>query len=162
MSRGTGGLRVVLLPATPGAGEAAWEWMLPVAAVAEIVRSEGLAPPGPGAPDWLIGTCEWRGLVLPAVRLGAPPPSPELVADRRRLRPYLAICLGARRDPLLPFFAVECLGLPRLEGVAAEMLVPVQGERPFALAALQINGRPASVLDLDSVEGRLLAERSWV
>jgi len=165
---GGGTLRVLLLPALarpeggPGADPdaEAREWLLPAAAVAEIVSAQGLVPVGPEAPDWLIGTRPWRGVELPAVRLGelSAPSAADPGAARH---PYLAICMGAAGDPGLPFFAIESPGgLPRLERVSVEILAEDAGEFPLALAALRLNGRPAAVVDLEALERRLIAARA--
>jgi chemosensory pili system protein ChpC len=156
-------LRVLLLShdASPEGG--ARDWLLPAAAVAEVVSAKSLAPPRPGAPRWLIGTGQWRGILLPAVRLGEPPVPRGSGTRAPSVHPYLAICRGLVGDPSLTFFAIESPRLPRLEKASAELLAKDEGdgESAFALAALRLNGRPAACVDLESVERSLLAARPW-
>ncbi len=163
MSRETGTLRVLLLPraADPRGGDL--DLILPAAAVAEVVSAKSLAPPRSGAPGWLIGTGEWRGIGLPAVRLGEPPARGRARAHGPSVHPYLAICRGLLGEPSLTFFAVESPILPRLERVGPEILSEDDGDgsSAFAVAVLRLKGRPASLLDLESVERSLLAARPW-
>ncbi len=124
------------------------------------MNAKGLAHSGPEVPDWLIGTREWRGIAVPAVRI-ARPPKVHAGSDGPRSHPYLAICLGAGGNPKLPFFAIESPGLPRMDLVGAEALAEdgESDELPFALALLRLNGQPTALADLESLERRLLVAR---
>jgi chemotaxis signal transduction protein len=163
VSRGPGALRVLLLSDVAGPEAGGSDWLLPAAAVAEVVGAKGLAPPPPGAPGWLIGTGEWRGISLPAVRLGAPPVPPSSGARGPRVHPYLAICRGLVGDPALTFFAIESPRLPRLEQADMADLSEGSGDSDsaFVLAALCLKGQPANLVDLESLERSLLAARPW-
>lgn len=154
MSAASAGYKVLVLPARPGSGVR--DWLVPAAAVVEIVSADALVPGDPDAPDWLIGTREWRGLAVPTVRIG-PTPADGAEAPDRRVRPYLAICPAAAGDPRLTFFAIESFGLPRLEQASAEILNEDPGELPFALALLRLKDRPVALADLAAIESRLLA-----
>jgi chemotaxis signal transduction protein len=163
VSRAAGTLRVLLLSNGAGPEGGAWDWLLPAAAVAEVVSARSLAPPRAGAPGWLIGTGEWRGISLPAVRLGEPPRFPAARAHGPSVHPYLAICRGLVGDPALTYFAIESPRLPRLEQVGAESLSEDERdlESPLALAVLRLKGRPVTLVDLEAVERNLLDARPW-
>lgn len=145
MIRDCEALRLLVLPGLASEGR---DWAIPAAAVAEIVRGEAPIPPSPAAPAWSIGYRDWRGIRVPAVRLGAP---------GRRETAYLTVCLGATADPAVPFFALETPRLPRLERVGAEDLAEDAdpGEREFVLAWMRLRGRPLALADLERIERAL-------
>jgi hypothetical protein len=157
VSRAPDTVRVLALP-----GVDSREWLLPAVAVVEIVSAQGLEPADAAAPEWLIGSRQWRGVSVPTVRIGKAP-RVAAGAGASRGHPYLAICLGASDNAALPFFAIESPGLPRMELVGAQSLVEdaeaSAADHPFALALLSLNGRPAALADLRSLESRLLAAR---
>ena len=139
-------LRVLLLT---GAGR---ELLVPAGAVAEIVRPEDLPRSPASGPDWLIARLGWRGLEVPLARL-----SPLTATTPGR--DHAVVCFAPGGDSRLPFIAVECPGLPRLERVGPAGLAPDESESPasdFLSQAISVNGRPAWLVDLAALEQALL------
>lgn len=142
-------IRCLLIPFAMG------ELLLPSSAVAEIVRMAPLEPAGPGTPGWLIGVLDWRGLRVPVVRL-----SEAEVPNGRETRIHIVVCFMPGADRRLPYVGIECAGLPQLQRVTAKTLEPEIGERgaapPFTMVAFRHEGKPAWMLDLESLEHNLL------
>jgi chemosensory pili system protein ChpC len=139
-------LRVLLLP---GADR---ELLIPTGAVAEIVRPDDLPRSPASGPDWLIARLGWRGLEGPLARL-----SP--LGANSTGRVHAVVCFAPGGDSQLPFIAIECFGLPRLERVEPDGLVPDAVESPasdFLSQAIGVNGRPAWLADLTALERALL------
>ena len=142
-------LRVLLLP---GADR---ELLLPAGAVAEIVRPDDLNRSPASGPDWLLARLGWHGLEVPLVRL-----SP-VIGDAPG-RTHAVVCFAPGADSRLPFIAIECPGLPRLERVRPEGMIGEDAETartaaPFLDHPLSVNGRAAWLVDLAALEGALLA-----
>jgi chemosensory pili system protein ChpC len=147
-------LRILLLPVPCDPDP--WDLLLPGAAVAEIVRAEPLTAAQSGAPDWLIGYLAWRGLQLPVIRLAAP----DLSSDDQLRHRQAVVCHAPGGDPSLAFVAIESPGVPRLERVTPESLSAqgaAQEGHPFLQITLRLRGRPAALVDLDTIERAVLA-----
>lgn len=83
--------------------------ILPNEAVAEVI-SHAQVTPIAGAPAWMQGTIDWRGLALPLVsyeRMNGMPARPEKGALR------VAVINGIGGDDRLPFFGLVTSGIPR-------------------------------------------------
>jgi chemosensory pili system protein ChpC len=140
-------LRILLLP---GADR---ELLIPAGAVAEIVRPEDLPRSPASGPDWLVARLGWRGLEVPLARL-----SPLTATSPGRV--HAVVCFAPGGDARLPFIAIECAGLPRLERVGPVGLASDASESPasdFLGQAISLNGRPAWLVDLAALEQSLLA-----
>ena len=127
--------------------------LLPGAAVAEVAAWQ--APqPVEGAPAWLLGRVEWRGVVIPVsdlealVRGAAPAPV------ERRAR--LAVLHSLAEDELLPFHALVLREVPHMVHVFPGLVTPE--ERAAGLAhgvvaqTVNVHGEHAVVPDLDVLE----------
>jgi chemosensory pili system protein ChpC len=144
-------LRVLLLRTQGG------DLVLPGGAVAEILRADGVIPPGPDTPAWLAGTLDWRGRQVPMTRLGEPEGPGRDIARRS----HAVICFAPGGEARLPYLAIESPSLPHMVRVTAADLGPEPNKdapRPlFAGRPLRLNGRSAWLLDLDALEQALLA-----
>lgn len=92
--------------------------LVPNTAVAEIVHYTD-PQPADNAPDWLLGTMEWRGLRLPVISFqhAAGDASGEPGATRR-----IAVINGVHNDNSLQFYAMVIEGNPRLVNIGAESI----------------------------------------
>ena len=84
--------------------------LLPTTCIAEIVdwrEPEAVD----GAPAWLLGILEWRGLRIPLLSFEAANGRPRGEVSRRG---RIAVLNGIGGDPELPFYALQLQGIPRL------------------------------------------------
>lgn len=148
----TGQVRGLLAPT--GYGD---DLLLPTTAVAEVVAYGGEARTRKAGPAWLVGDLDWRGQRVPLIDLGTAPEDeaiPRSDTDIRRRRPCVLICFTPSGNKALSYIGFLLAGLPRLVRFGAEDLVPAKHsmKRPFFLCALELQGRPAWVPDLDEAE----------
>lgn len=130
--------------------------LLPNTAVAEIVHYS--APqPADNAPDWLLGTMEWRGLRLPVIsfeRAAGDTPG-ETGAGQR-----IAVINGVHNDNSLQFYALVIEGNPRLVNVGAESIsTSADGESArLQLQQVTVNNIAAVIPDLGALEQLITRE----
>ncbi|MFY9974997.1 MAG: chemotaxis protein CheW [Chromatiaceae bacterium] len=138
----------VLLLSAPGG-----DLLVPVAAIAEVVRGQELGPRRAGYPDWVLGTLAWRGQSVPVARLSKPS-----VADSRLHT--VVVCLAPSGAPTLRYLAIASPDLPRLERLSTGSLAPGQDESQevpwYVLTGLTIDRGPAWLLNLAALERELL------
>jgi chemosensory pili system protein ChpC len=141
-------LRCLVAPTAQG------DLVLPTSAVAEVVAHGGEARIRKGSPEWLMGDLKWRDLRVPLIDLGAQAHMPAPAAGTRRPHPYALICFTPSGNQALPYIAFLVAGLPRQARIHREDLVPATNPtaRPFLLYALELQGRPAWIPDLDALE----------
>lgn len=124
--------------------------LLPNTAVAEIVHYS--APqPADNAPEWLLGTMEWRGLRLPVISFErAAGESPSDVGTGQRI----AVINGVHNDDSLQFYALVIDGNPRLINVGAESISKsADGESArLQLQQVTVNNIAAVIPDLSALE----------
>lgn len=128
--------------------------LVPVAAIAEVVRAQELGPLHADHPDWVLGTLTWRGESVPVARLST------LAVPDDRLH-TMVVCLAPSGDPTLRYLAIASLDLPRVERLIAGRVASWQDESHevpwYALTGLTIDQRPAWLLNLAALERKLLA-----
>lgn len=128
--------------------------LVPVAAIAEVVRGQELGPRLADYPDWILGTLTWRGQSVPVACL-----STSSVPDIRLHT--VVVCLAPSGDPTLRYLAIASRDLPRLERLFTGRLAPGQDEFQevpwYALRGLTIDQSPAWLLNLAALEGKLVA-----
>jgi len=128
--------------------------LLPHATVAEVI-SYGDAEAVPHAPTWLIGMLPWRGTKIPLIffegACGEPLPDS---ADKQR---KIVVLKTLGSDPAMPFIALVAQGIPRAIKVDHDALTDEgrQSTQPFILKHIQINGQPAYIPDMDSLENTI-------
>jgi chemosensory pili system protein ChpC len=130
--------------------------LLPNAAVAEVIdycEPEAQA----GAPDWLLGTTDWRQRSLAVLRLERLLGQTDLPpSQRRRIVVCHTLGEGARR----PFVGIVATSIPRLVRVREDAM---QGqpsrEQDTAVvhARLSIDGQDALIPDLGELERQVSA-----
>lgn len=144
-TRDQGEVRSVVIPTS------AEDLLLPSAAVAEVTAFQD-PEPFRSAPDWLLGTVNWRGCRVPLVALGQA--DAETVELTLAQRSRLIICYTPNGNTALPYLGILARGSPRLARMSAQTLVPLQIEiaDPFVLHRLTYQGRPAFIPDMDAIE----------
>ena len=122
--------------------------LLPAAAVLEVMR-RGALEPAAGAPPWVLGSCNWRGLRLPlAVLAGGLRPT-----DARALVVVCALPHG-RGPKALGLLAehIPTLARPRERDIVPAAPTPLN---PLLLTALSWAGQVYAVPDLYALEAEL-------
>jgi chemosensory pili system protein ChpC len=126
--------------------------VLPNVAVAELVGfQEPVAEPD--APDWLLGSIQWRGRRIPLVSFNAALGGDATEMQGRRKR--IAIVNTLSGNPQLPYIGLLTVGISRLVRIRADNLVAdPEGEVESALLldSLTVAGQPAWIPDLDRLE----------
>lgn len=123
--------------------------LLPNVAVAEVVAY--MAPrPVAGAPAWLLGSINWRGLNIPLVSYDGLYGS-EVAGGVGQAR--IAVLNTVQPDSGLPFYALVTTGIPQLKRVNAEQLTEQTAEgRAGVLTQVQVGDVPAVIPDLAALE----------
>lgn len=127
--------------------------LLPGTVVAEVVGYIPPEPAGDGAPDWLLGSIDWRGQRVPCVAFESL--DGQSLPEGAGARARLVVLKAVGEDPTLPYIAVRTRSIPRLINVDREGLeirddeTPPQGIQQAVLA----HGEPALIPDLAAVEG---------
>jgi len=126
--------------------------ILPNVAVAELI---GFQEPEaePDAPDWMLGSLQWRGRRLPVVSFNALLGGDVLPAQGQRMR--IAVLNTLNGNPELPYIGLLTLGISRLARVNAENLSPDSSDEvdsELVLASLMVGEQPAWIPNLDRLE----------
>lgn len=142
-------VRAVLIPIT-GA-----QLLLPATCIAEVVNYTSPQPRDP-APPWFQGQLAWRGEIIPVVAmehlLGS-----SLVPHGHRSR--IVVCNALGETPGLDYIGILARALPRLVQVTPDNISPRkdgEGPPPGILAEAEVAGEPTLILDLDSIEAKLI------
>lgn len=138
-------IRGVMIPVTGG------RMLLPNANVAEVityVRPEPIAD----APDWLLGTLNWRGWHLPLFSFS-------MLTGQAREEKYInarvAVLKALGGRPKLPFLALLVQGFPRLTTITPDLLVSADdgmGEVVGVRASVLVRDDHAVIPDLSAIE----------
>jgi chemosensory pili system protein ChpC len=126
--------------------------LIPNALVSEVAPFQSPVPMN--GPQWLLGQIQWRGLSVPLISIeamaGMPKGQPE-----RMSRAIVFNTLNGNQH--MPFIAVASRGIPRMLGVAPEMLPPGCASAPEGvLCRFEYNGETMMIPDLDRIERWLL------
>lgn len=123
--------------------------LLPNVAVAEVVPY--MHPrPVTGAPAWLLGSINWRGLNIPLISYDGLYGSEDAggVGQAR-----IAVLNTVQPDSGLPFYALVTAGIPQLKRVNAEQLQEQTAEQGAGvLMQVQVGDVQAVVPDLAALE----------
>jgi len=133
--------------------------ILPNVSIAEVVDyASGDA--GAGAPDWLAGWLEWRGLNLPVISYDAANGGTLSVPGENRGR---IVVLNAISDSnkKLRFMALITQGIPSQVRITEDQVKQLNGENgPADLMQIEVDGETAWIPNLDYLES--LANESLV
>ena len=143
-------VRCLQLPLRGGQG-----LLVPNTTIAEVT---GYLPPEPmaQAPNWLLGTVMWRGSSIPLVSFEVMLGNQDSMHSPHR---RIAIVNTLRKDSLLPFFAIEIQGIPRLLQVGDDTLGANETEKdnPAMVAGdYMLDGKSVMIPDLEVIEKMLL------
>ncbi|GAB4345941.1 MAG: hypothetical protein Kow006_03740 [Gammaproteobacteria bacterium] len=128
--------------------------LVPNAAVAEILTYRE-SREVPESPEWFVGMLSWRNQTIPVISF-------EVVkggrAPKVNPRSRLAVFNTVGANPAyLRFYAMVTQGFPSLINIDKSSIAPLEGERFDGVASqVLVAGRPASIPDLDYIEGRLV------
>lgn len=144
------GIRGVLIPA----GQR--YILLPNAAVAEIIVFKNPTP-SPGAPAWLLGRLDWRGLNIPIISWERLVEGLQPNWGEQRIR--IAVLNTLNGNPAVTHIGLLSVGLTRLTRIRADIL---HEDKTSTLssnlikASVSITGLPAWIPDLDELERKIL------
>jgi chemosensory pili system protein ChpC len=141
-------LATLLIPITSG------QWVLPNVSVAEIISYTQVQPLAL-APDWLLGTIEWRKLRVPLLaveQLNGVGGATSVAGSR------IAVLNGLNGDSRLPFFALVISAPPRLMRILPDEIANAPGPElgPCDLCSVLVSGERAIIPNIDYIEGQLL------
>lgn len=133
--------------------------LLPSAVVAEVI---GYTRPEPldGAPEWLLGTLEWRGQRVPVVAIEAAMGAQGAGrAEDEGRRARIVVLYGLNSRLAVPYYGVLTQGVPQVYRATGESVRSLgeEAEVPeFALDRVELtDGAVARIPDLDRVQSEL-------
>jgi len=136
--------------------------ILPNTAIAEVIYYQEPEPVS-GGPAWLLGVLSWRDRSIPLVcfELASGQPQP---AANPQVKIAVLNALGG--NPELSFFAIVTQRLPQLSLIDETRIAAIEHEiekTPLILSRVIINGEPAIIPNLDTLEAMLLdCKRAWL
>jgi chemosensory pili system protein ChpC len=149
-----GEVRGLIAPTTQG------NLLLPTAGVAEVVAYSGDVRMRRGEPAWFLGQLDWRGQRPPLIDLGALAEDSTTPGEARARwrRPCVLISFSLNGNPTLPYVGFLVADSPRLVRIRpADFVSQETSEKhPLVLYAVELQGRPAWIPDLDEVERQVL------
>ncbi len=129
--------------------------LLPNVSIAEVVdfnRSE--APDG--APEWLVGHLEWRGLILPVISYDAANGGEKGAVDSNRGRIVVLNTIGDHHESV-PFMALVTHGIPSQTRLTEDQVRKIEGDTGSAdLMQVEVDGESAYIPDLGFLESLAL------
>lgn len=131
--------------------------LLPNVSIAEVVDYASTDAEA-GAPDWLAGRLDWRGLMLPVISYDVANGGSLSVPGENRGR---IVVLNTISDTgkKLQFMALITQGIPSQIRIAKEQIKKLEGENgPADLMQVDVDGEAAWIPNLDYLES--LAEES--
>ncbi|HDZ39226.1 MAG TPA: chemotaxis protein CheW [Marinobacter sp.] len=132
--------------------------LLPNVSIAEVVDYAS-NDAGTGAPDWLAGRLEWRGLSLPVISYDAANGGTLSVPGENRGRIVVINTISGRNT--LRFMALITQGIPSQVRITDDQIKQLEGENgPADLMQVDVDGETAWIPNLDYLES--LASESGV
>ncbi|WP_144777538.1 chemotaxis protein CheW [Marinobacter maritimus] len=133
--------------------------ILPNVSIAEVVDYAS-SDAGTGAPDWLAGRLEWRGLNLPVISYDAANGGTLAVPGENRGR-IVVLNSVSNNNKKLRFMALITQGIPSQVRIAEDQVKQLEGENgPADLMLVEVDGEAAWIPNLDYLES--LASESLV
>ena len=125
--------------------------VLPNPCIAEVISYKE-PQPADGAPDWLLGFIDWRGVRIPLISFEAANGGSPAKADRRS---RIVVLNGIGGDEDLPFFGLVAQGIPRLMQLDATIISAIarpENIHPLALQHTLVQEQEAIIPDQDKLE----------
>jgi chemosensory pili system protein ChpC len=133
--------------------------ILPNVSIAEVVDYAS-NDAGTGAPDWLAGRLEWRGLNLPVISYDAANGGTLSVPGENRGR-IVVLNTISDNNKKLRFMALITQGIPSQVRITEDQVKRLDGESgPADLMQVEVDGEAAWIPNLDYLES--LASESLV
>ncbi len=133
--------------------------ILPNVSIAEVVDYAS-NDAGTGAPDWLAGRLEWRGLNLPVISYDAANGGTLSVPGENRGR-IVVLNTISDNNKKLRFMALITQGIPSQVRITEDQVKRLDGENgPADLMQVEVDGEAAWIPNLDYLES--LASESVV
>lgn len=133
--------------------------LLPNVSIAEVVDYAS-SEAGAGAPDWLAGRLEWRGLNLPVISYDAANGGTLSIPGENRGRIVVLNSLSDNNKKLR-FMALITQGIPSQVRISEDQVKQLKGENgPADLMLVDVDGEAAWIPNLDYLES--LASESLV
>lgn len=128
--------------------------LLPNTCIAEVIAHKEPQPVD-GAPEWLLGFIDWRGVRVPVISFEAVGGGERAQTDRRS---RIVVLNGIGGDDDLPFFALVAQGIPRLMQLDATTISTApqpESSHPMALQHTLVQEMVAIIPDQDKLEGMI-------
>lgn len=125
--------------------------LLPNVSIAEVVDYASNEA-GTGAPDWLAGHLDWRGLSLPVISYDAANGGTLSVPGENRGRIVVLNSVSANKKALR-FMALITQGIPSQVRITEEQIKQMDAENgPADLMLVEVDGEMAWIPNLDYLE----------
>jgi len=129
--------------------------LLPNVSIAEVVDYASTETPA-GAPEWLAGTLEWRGLNLPVISYDAANGGATTSANGNRGRIVVLNTIGDHHESV-PFMALVTQGIPSQTRLTDDQVKRIEGDTGSAdLMQVEVDGETAFIPDLGFLESLAL------
>jgi chemosensory pili system protein ChpC len=124
--------------------------LLPNVSIAEVVDYAS-NDAGTGAPDWLAGYLDWRGLSLPVISYDAANGGYLTVPGENRGR--ILVLNSVSSNKKLRFLALITQGIPSQVRIGQEQIKQLEAENgPADLMLVDVDGETAWIPNLDYLE----------
>jgi chemosensory pili system protein ChpC len=129
--------------------------LLPNVSIAEVVDFASTDAPA-GAPEWVAGELEWRGLDLPIISYDAANGGEITAPGGNRGRIVVLNTIGDHHDTV-PFMALVTQGIPSQTRLTEDQLKRLDGDTGSAdLMQVDVDGETAFIPDLGFLESLAL------
>lgn len=129
--------------------------LLPNVSIAEVVDFSSTEAPA-GAPEWVAGELEWRGLNLPIISYDAANGGEITAPSGNRGRIVVLNTIGDHHDTV-PFMALVTQGIPSQTRLTEDQLKRLNGDTGSAdLMQVDVDGETAFIPDLGFLESLAL------
>lgn len=129
--------------------------LLPNVSIAEVVDLAGTEAPA-DAPEWLVGTLDWRGLNLPVISYDAANGGAHTAPGGNRGRIVVLNTIGDHHDRV-PFMALVTQGIPSQTRLSEDQVRRRDGDTGSAdLMQVDVEGETAYIPDLEFLQSLVL------
>ncbi len=129
--------------------------LLPNAVVAEIISVKGIEDVA-GAPDWLLGTMNWRGAEVPLLSYEAA--GGEKISKVNLNTQAVVLYATGKHGELgdAPYLGLIMSGVPHVSRFTKDQITideeaDAESEHPMRAQKVRINGASVSILDVDAM-----------